>query len=122
MRKLRKKFTYRDISGRTAQQIKDDWQHYHYLAGPYVCKWHGRWGQVQVWAKDEYDGRRMLRRALTIGGWSEEDMARGVFTCKRANSERNGRFVTMRVAEGRGMIGVSKRPGPNGSPSFAEET
>jgi len=120
MKKRLKKLTYRDISGKTAQQIASEWRGYQFQAGPVVCKWHGKWGQVQVWAATAEEGRAVLQKALICGGWSSQAIANGQFTAVTAAGGRNGRTGTMRTAEGRGLIGVSKRQGPSGSPTFAE--
>lgn len=114
-----KRLSYRDISGKSVAQVGQAWKGFEFNAGPWVCISEGPWGQCQVWAASASEGLRVLRFALGAGGWNEQDVVRG-FRAREAQGGRNGRPGRMRVAVGRGLLGVSKRAGPSGPPNYPE--
>lgn len=114
-----KRLSYRDISGKSVSQVGQAWRGFEYNTGPYVCISEGGWGQCQVWASSPAEGLRVLKFALAVGGWPEAEVAKG-FRSKKAKGSRNGRPGRMRVAVGRGLLGVSKRQGPSGPPNYPD--
>jgi len=112
---LRKKFTYRDNSGRSQAEHAAIWQGFEWQAGPVIVKAWGPWGQMQVWAATEAEGRRVIAFAASAGGWNLE--APGVeWAIGMASGGRNGRTGRMVVKETPLGIEVTKRAGPSGWP------
>lgn len=112
---LRKKLTYRDNSNRTQAEHAALWAGFSWQAGPVIVKADGPWGQLQVWAATEAEGRRVIAHAASAGGWNLA--AQGVeWTVKIATGGRNGRtgrMVTKVTPLGTEVI---KRDGPSGYP------
>lgn len=116
-RPLRKKLTYRDNSGRTQAQHAAIWKGFVWQAGPVMVKADGPWGQMQVWAATEAEGRRVISFAASAGGWNLETP--GVeWSVSIASGGRNGRTGRMQVKESFLGIEVTKRPGPSGFTSI----
>lgn len=119
--KVRKKLSYRDISGKTAEEVALAWKDFTWQSGPYVCIYEGPWGQVQVWASSVEEGIRVCQYALTVGGWSQH-IDKGQFRQARTMSPRYGVEKNMRLLVGGGLVGVSKREGPSGTPLYPDDS
>lgn len=116
-RPLRKKLTYRDITGRSQAEHAAIWRGFVWQAGPVIVKAEGPWGQMQVWAATEAEGRRVIAFAASAGGWNLE--APGVeWSVAVASGGRNGRTGRMVVKETTLGIEVTKRMGPSGFPEI----
>jgi hypothetical protein len=112
-RPLRKKLTYRDITGRSQAEHAAIWKGFVFQAGPVIVAAHGPWGTMQVWAATEAEGRRVIAFAASAGGWNLE--AAGVdWSIAMASGGRNGRTGRMKVKESPLGIEVTKRSGPSG--------
>jgi hypothetical protein len=116
-RPLRKKFTYRDNAGASQAEHAAHWSGFTYQAGPVVVRAYGPWGQMQVWAVDELEARRVFLHACAIAGWDFDRMLTGL-EVGTAGGGRNGRTGTMKVKTTPLGTEVTKRPGPSGFPSI----
>ena len=114
---LKKKFSYRDSSGMNREGHAAHWQGFSWRSGPVVVKALGPWGQMQVWASSETEGRRVIAHAASAGGWDLSDP--GVeWRIGDASGGRNGRSGLMRTKETPLGIEVTKRDGPSGFPTI----
>lgn len=116
---LRKRFRYRDQTGRTLEEHTEHWRGFTWEAGP-VCVIHkgAPWGVPQVWAASAAEGMRVLRHAGAIAGVNPDEVGEWVITS--SSSPRYGRPGTMAPKElAPGVISVTKRNGPNGLPEVA---
>jgi hypothetical protein len=116
-RLLRKKFTYRDRTGRSQEWHANHWRNFQWQAGPVIVAVSGPWGTMQVWASSESEGRRVLEHAAAAGGWVLRGEGVTWYVC-RSSSGRNGREGLMATKGTPLGIEVSKRPGPSGFPSL----
>ena len=116
-RPLRKKFGYRDVSGMSQAVHAAHWRGFTWHAGPVVVKAFGPWGQMQIWASSETEGRRVIAHAASAGGW-DLDAPEVEWLVSTASGGRNGRSGQMQTKETPLGIEVTKRPGPSGFPSI----
>jgi hypothetical protein len=116
-RPLRKKLTYRDRTGKTQAQHAAIWRGFVFQAGPVVVSLTGPWGEIQVWAASEGEGRRVCSFAAAAGGWDAADPG-AEWDVGVAGGGRNGRTGRMVVKETPLGIEVTKRSGPSGFPSI----
>jgi hypothetical protein len=116
-RALRKKFHYRDNSGMDQAGHAAHWQGFTWQAGPVVVKCFGPWGQMQVWASSEAEGRRVIEHAASAGSW-DLSAPEVEWLVSVASGGRNGRSGTMKTKETYLGIEVTKRDGPSGFPSI----
>lgn len=93
------------------------WQGFTWSAGPVVVKAYGPWGQMQVWASTEAEGKRVIAHAASAGGWNLE-APEVEWVVATADGGRNGRSGLMRTKETPLGIEVTKRDGPSGFPSI----
>jgi len=116
-RPLRKKFSYRDTTGKSQAEHATHWQGFTWDAGPVVVHCYGPWGEMQVWAASEAEGRRVIEHAAAIGGL--DLTAAGVeWEVMVSQSSRNGRSGRMQTKATTLGIEVTKRAGPSGFPSI----
>lgn len=116
-RPLRKKLTYRDRTGKTQAEHAAIWRGFVWQAGPVVVSVTGPWGEIQVWAVSELEGRRVCAFAVEAGGW-DITVPGVVWEVGVARGGRNGRTGRMVVKETPLGVEVTKRTGPNGFPSI----
>ena len=116
-RPLRKKFSYRDNTGASQSAHAQHWQGFTWQAGSVVVRAYGPFGQMQVWAVNAAEGRRVIGHAAAIGGWdlTSPDVS---WEIGAARGGRNGRTGTMRTKATPLGIEVTKRGGPSGFPSI----
>lgn len=116
-RPLRKKLTYRDLTGKSQAEHAAHWRGFVWQAGPVVVSCTGPWGEMQVWAESAAEGKRVIGHAAAAGGLNLT--APGVYwevaTAKGGRNGQRGRMVTKETPMG---IEVTKRPGPSGFPSI----
>jgi len=116
-RPLRKKLTYRDRTGKTQAEHAAHWRGFVWQAGPVVVSCIGRWGEMQVWAASEGEGRRVIAHAAAAGGWNllDKDVIWEVAVARSGRNGKTGRMVTKETPLG---VEVTKREGPSGFPSI----
>lgn len=114
-RPLRKKFKYRDNSGRPQAAHAAHWRDFTWRCGNVVVRAYGPWGQMQVWASSEVEAVRVFRHACTIAGW-DFDGQLAELVVGIADGGRNGRSGLMGVKASPLGVEVTKRTGPNGFP------
>ena len=110
-RALRKKLSYRlpvDAMGVSAAllSMQEHWRDFTWETGPWVVKWlSDDWPQIQVWAKNVGEGRRVVGHALAHMGARVKD---GCWQSAYVSDDRYGRVTRVRATI------VSARQGPHG--------
>ncbi len=108
--RLRKLFGYRSRGDRSLESLFGYWENFEWEAGPVIVKHHDAWwGQLQVWAISEEEGKRVIRFAGVDAGIDPD--AEGTWKVQIATGGRNGRTGRMRVSVGHGQWGVCARDG-----------
>ena len=114
-RPLRKLFRYRSKSTRNDDQLRTYWSEFAWQAGSTVVGHKGAWwGEPQVWASSEAEGKRVLRFAGGEAG-IDPDLD-GQWVVGSSRSARYGQSGTMRLEKPRGTYWVTRRDGPSGVP------
>ena len=110
--RLRKRTGYRSQSDRNSEQLQDYYRDFTWEAGP-VCVGHkgARWGNPQVWASTEAEGKRVLRHIAGEAGLDPDQVGR--WTVGGSDNPRYGMTGTMRVRHLGGYPWVMRRKGPN---------
>jgi hypothetical protein len=116
---LRKTFRYRDQTNTPLPDHTAHWESFVWQAGPVIVKHTGAvWGELQVWASDADEGKRVIRHAGTIAGVDPD--TQGEWAVTGSTDPRYGQPGTMRIATrkswGGQILQISKRPGPDGLP------
>lgn len=111
-----KRLGYRDISGRSQDEVAAIWAGFRFSAGSEICVCVGPWGRVQVWAATRAEGERVIRFALSAGGWGDAVENEGEWSFARASGSRPGQPGIYETARNRWGLLVSKRDGPDGAP------
>ena len=116
---LRKLLRYRDQTNAPLADHTAHWESFVWQAGPVIVKHTGAtWGELQVWAADADEGKRVIRHAGTIAGVDPD--AEGEWAVTGSTDPRYGQPGTMRIATRKSLGGqilqISKRPGPDGLP------
>lgn len=110
-----KRLSYR-VQGSTSQAAAAaHWAGFTFMGGPVQVKYEGPWGQMQVWASSEAEGRRVIGHACAHAGISPEDPAGEWFSAVAAGDRWNGP-KPYRVKMQYGLPVVTTRPGPDGPP------
>ena len=117
---LRKVFGYRDPSGKELIEHRDHWVGFEFESGPWQVKSKGAvWGQVQVWATSEAEGRRVIEHAAAIAGVNLQGHEHR-WIAREVMDPRYGVRLRMSVRrDTQGAIWVTERTGPNGLPVVA---
>jgi len=115
----RKFLSYLVAPGVTLESLAAAWRGFSYESGRWKCVLSGPWGVIQVWASSEAEGRRVAEKALSAGGWNDR-ASEGLWSSREVSGTRWAAPRTWTTAEGNGLIGVSMRDGPNGSPNYAD--
>jgi hypothetical protein len=117
---LRKVFGYRDPSGKELIEHRDHWVGFEFESGPWQVKSKGAvWGQVQVWATSEAEGRRVIEHAAAIAGVNLQGHEHR-WIAREVMDPRYGARLRMSVRrDTQGAIWVTERTGPNGLPVVA---
>lgn len=119
-RLLRKRLSYRDQTGRSVQFHANHWAGFRFWAGPVIVSAVGSWGEVQVWAASEAEGRRVIRHAGAGGGWSPDTEPGAEWIVSEVSDDRYGRVALVEVLYTSQGLAVSKRPGPSGPPDLVD--
>jgi hypothetical protein len=105
---------YRDQLGRPQHEHQNHWAGFEWQAGNIVVSYFGEWGEIQVWAVDEAEGRRVISHACAIAGIPLTGPGRGEWAVGQSSSSRNGKPGTFRTHSLDGSPVVVKRAGPSG--------
>jgi hypothetical protein len=116
----RKRLVYRDQGGASQEAHQEHWRGFSFNAGSTVVAYAGSWGEVQVWASDESEGRRVIEHACSIAGIPTTGAGMGEWIVTTAKAGRNGKAGTFVVPTAYGFPMVIKRPGPSGQPILGE--
>jgi len=109
-----KRLSYRDQSGSPQSVHQEHWRDFTWEAGPVIVKYVGPWGQLQVWAASEVEGRRVIGHACSVANIPATGQDPGewfVYTAKPGRNGQGGSYVTAAI-DGHPM--VTKRIGPSG--------
>ncbi len=117
--RLRKLFRFRLKANKSLEQVTAHWKDFTWESGVYIVKANGPWGQCQVWAKDEKEGRRVIMHALTHGGWLEKE-EEAEWQIDEAKSSRYGIEATFGVDGSVNRPWITMREGPSGPPEGIE--
>jgi hypothetical protein len=114
--RVRKILSYWDGTGASQESVRQHWAGFTWETGPVIVAAVGVWGCCQVWAASEGEGKRVIRHAGAQGGWNPDDPSQGSWIVTSSSDPRYGRRATVAVKERRGVLWISKRDGPSGSP------
>jgi hypothetical protein len=106
---------YRDQGNATQAQHQAHWRGFTFNAGRTVVSYCGSWGELQVWAANESEGRRVILHACSIASIPTSGPLAGEWVVTEAKAGRNGQPGAFVVPEAEGVAFVSKRPGPSGA-------
>lgn len=115
-----KRLTYRDQGGATLEQHADHWKDFEFTSGSVRVILAGKWGEPQVWASTEAEGKRVLLHAASIAGYnpSSDPTSRWEVADVSARGTANG--LTYGVRRLRWGPAISKRGGPAGAPEYPD--
>lgn len=110
--RLRKRTGYRSKSDRDSKQLQEYFADFTWEAGP-VCVRHtgAWWGDPQIWASTEAEGKRVLRHIAGEAGLDPDQAGRWAVSSSR--NPRYGMTGTMHVRRLEGYPWVSRRQGSN---------
>ena len=114
----RKRLSYRALGVVDLAAHTEFWRGYEWQAGPWVVRCIGAWGEVQVWAASEPEGRRVATDALTLGGWPLPAIEGAEWIVSVSQSGRLGRPGTCRLADTAVGFAVRIRDGSDGPSTF----
>jgi hypothetical protein len=109
-----KRIHYRDQGNTSQAAHQAHWRGFEWEAGDWVVSYVGPWGEVQVWAATEAEGRRVIAHACAIASIPLTGAGAGEWLASRAKNGRNGKTGRFCVPESEGVTFVSKRDGPSG--------
>jgi hypothetical protein len=116
--RLRKRFRYRSTSGVGLGEIVDHWKDFSFESGPYRVRHTGSsWGNLEVWAATEDEGKRVIRHAAGEAGINPDQVGR--WSTRRSDSSRLGVSDTMRVDTTGGYYWITARDGSDSRPIVA---
>lgn len=110
-----KRLSYRDQTGSSQAVHQAHWAGFEWAAGRTVVSYCGSWGEVQVWASTEPEGRRVILHACDVAGIPTSGVAAGEWVVTEAKVGRNGQPGQFIVPSLNGVALVSKRDGPSGA-------
>ena len=110
--RLRKLFRYRTKSTRSLAELSEYWRSFTWRSG-IVCVGHtgAWWGNPQVWAESQGEGKRVIRFAAAEAGIDPDQV--GQWKVGSSRSPRYGMPGTMRIVEKDGFPWVASRDGSN---------
>jgi hypothetical protein len=111
-----KQLGYRDQSGASQAAHAAHWAGFRFQSGPVQVIAIGSWGQCQVWASSEAEGKRVIRHAAAIGGWDPDNEPGSEWQVTRVESSRYGAIYQVETMDTPQGLRVSKRTGPSGQP------
>ena len=108
--RLRKQFRYRSKSSLDLAQRSAYWEYFQWQSGDVVVRHEGAWwGNPQVWAASEEEGKRVIRFAAGEAGLDPDQV--GEWTISSSRSPRYGMSGTMKIQLYKGFPWVSSRGG-----------
>lgn len=114
----RKRLSYRCAAPVDLAVHTEFWRNFTWTAGPWVVRCIGPWGEVQVWASSESEGRRVINAALGLGGWPPAELASAEWVVSVSQSGRLGRPGTCHLADTEEGFAVRIRDGSDGPSTF----
>ncbi len=116
--RLRKRFRYRSSSGLELGQVVDYWKDFSFQSGGYRVRHTGTsWGNLEVWAASEDEGKRVIRHAAGEAGIDPDKCGR--WSTRRSNSSRLGVSDTMKIDTTGGYYWITSRDGSDARPIVA---
>ena len=114
---LRKRFRYRSQSGIGLGELIDYWKDFTVESGPYRVRHTGaNWGNLEVWAATEDEGKRVIRHAGGEAGIDPDQVGR--WSTRRSDSARLGVPASMKVDTTGGYYWITARDGSNNRPEI----
>jgi hypothetical protein len=113
-----KRLSYRDQTGASREAHAAHWDGFEFNAGPVIVACVGDWGNLQVWASSEAEGRRVINHAASIAGIPVDNPEEAEWIVTTSSNPRYGKPGRFRVATCWGLPVVTKREGPNGYPEI----
>jgi hypothetical protein len=108
--RLRKQFRYRSKSGLSLAQRSAYWEWFQWRSGDVIVRHEGAWwGNPQVWAEDEEEGKRVIRFAAGEAGLDPDQT--GEWKVSSSSSPRYGMSGTMKIQLYKGFPWISSRGG-----------
>ena len=110
-----KRISYRDQGNTSQAGHQAHWAGFEWDAGDVIVSYCGDWGEVQVWASNEAEGRRVIGHACSIANIPTTGPNVGEWVVTTARPGRNGqpgRFVVPTIGP---YALVSRRNGPSGA-------
>jgi hypothetical protein len=108
--RLRKQFRYRSKSSLDIAQRSAYWEYFQWQSGDFVVRHEGAWwGNPQVWASSEEEGKRVIRFAAGEAGLDPDQV--GEWKISRSSSPRYGMSGTMKIQLYKGFPWISSRGG-----------
>ena len=108
--RLRKQFRYRSKSSLDLAQRSAYWENFQWQSGDFVVRHEGAWwGNPQVWASSEEEGKRVIRFAAGEAGLDPDQV--GEWKVSRSSSPRYGMSGTMKIQLYKGFPWISSRGG-----------
>lgn len=105
-----KSFSYRlpvdkATEAAVAQSVADHWNAFEWVTGPVMVFWKSeQFGEVQVWAISEAEGRGVIEHAMAHMGAIDTD---GVWVVRTVTNPRFGRVATVRATSASARAGSS---------------
>jgi hypothetical protein len=115
-RSAAKRLSYRDQGGASRAAHAAHWAGFEFEGGPWIVSCSGDWGEVQVWAASEAEGRRVINHAASIAGLPVDDPEQSEWSVSTSSNPRFGKPGRFRVATCYGLPVVTKRRGSDGYP------
>lgn len=108
-----KRLSYRHQGAPLQESQAAHWEGFTFQGGPWQVIYKGPWGQMQVWARDYAEGRRVVEHACAAAVIDPSD-PRGEWFSSVSAYPRYQRVATYRTAVKFGLPVVTVRPGPDG--------
>ena len=113
--RLRKRLRYRGSEGVELSALVDHWRDFSWQSGPVRVRHTGaRWGNPEVWAASEAEGKRVLFHAAREAGIDPNQVGR--WSARSSDSSRLGVSDTMRVDTTGGYYWITARDGSDERP------
>lgn len=109
-----KRISYRDQGNTSQAGHQAHWAGFAWNAGRVIVSYFGSWGEVQVWASSEAEGRRVVLHACAVAAIPTSGPQAGEWVVTEAKQGRNGQPGTFIVPTVGPYAFVSKRSGPSG--------
>lgn len=109
-----KRISYRDQGNTSQAGHQAHWADFEFEAGRTIVAYCGHWGEVQVWASTEAEGRRVVQHACAIAQIPLTGSQAGEWVVTQAKAGRNGQPGRFVVPFAGPYPLVSKRAGPSG--------